>query len=180
MTWVVDIHSLELVLTLEAEEAVPLPPVKGQGKRQLISPNRYLEQRDIERVKGLLGLLKQAFPNLRRLTLMLTVQESRDDDIVMCRRSGLRRRPSLSGQICCLLQDEHSNFCETLMNGIAPAMEAMALNYAAFKWRVSCGDKECTTLFRKHLWDGARCMRLIAGTEHITAVLKDRRMPSWA
>ncbi|KAK5126931.1 hypothetical protein LTR85_008289 [Meristemomyces frigidus] len=178
MPWASDIYSLELVSTPTPEQNVPRPYPSGvAGPRP--RTRSVIEQRDITRVLALLSSLKQPFPNLRRLTLMLTIESPRDDESDHC-HWGTTRRLSRSGRLCCVLLDETLGFVDAYLEDIAPALREMDVNYAAFKWRTSCGHVQYREWFGEDLEAADSVVRMVDGAAHKTAVLRDKRMPSWA
>lgn len=122
---------------------------------------------------------------MHRLTLAMTVEPPSyfeiDEEGRCCRDRGKRqRRPSTSCRLCCLLEDETSNFADLLRDHVAPALRSMDLNYAAFRWRTSCGHEMCNELFAEHVVANAGVVRVVEDSECSTAVLKDWKLPSWA
>lgn len=176
--WARDVRSLELVLTFEAVMRGSINDLNiCYGSR---SKTTYtLEQRDVDRVAVLLMSLKQAFPQLRRLTLMLTIHQPWNEDMGRCCGRG-RRRVSINGQLCCVLEGKEPSFEAAFVKDIAPALRALDLNYVAFKWRTSCGHSPCKKLLADCVKAEDDATNLIEDGEHSIAVLKDRKMARWA
>ncbi|KAK4545778.1 hypothetical protein LTR36_002732 [Oleoguttula mirabilis] len=183
MPWASGIYSLELVLTLTADRSIR-PRYATGTTEPLLRRRTVLEQRDITRVVALLGYLKQAFPRLRRLTLMLTIVLPDPDGSIFCcwhgKHAMQRRRGSNSGRLCCVLAESDSSFRDAYLEKFVPVLRAMDLNFAAFKWRTSCGHVYCKEWYGEDQEVSGELVRLVKGDEHSAAVLKDRKMPGWA
>lgn len=171
MPWATDIYSMELVQPLVSER-YRVGPFRGSRTRV----ETVLHRREISRVVAVLGSLKQAFPNLRRLTLMLTVE----DDFSSIYTYSRYRTRSNSGELCPLLMDSSSQFADVYVGDIAPALRGMDLNYAAFQWCTSCGHVQCTKLLGQIVEADRDVVRVMEGSDHSIAVLRERKMPSWA
>lgn len=182
MPFAKDLQSLELNLPFEARIAHPVW-YPGDGHDFYRTNIFNLMEHDIRRIITILHRLSEAFPKLRRLTLMLTVECDVDVSSLCYQYEGTRvGDKSLQfgalashGQLCCLLDGQASNVMRVFRQIIVEVMLAIEFNFAAFKWRTACGHKKCKKWLAGNEEVVRGTFRIVEDEQYSTVVVLNRK-----